>query len=115
METPVKEKTNILKEYWSHITFAVLLILSLGKMLNVVTQLESKVQELSHTIERLDQVRDEKLEKETNRLDEEDNGVRGDMERAIEELKSDLKEQRAYEDMRERAIKAELKVYTYEH
>lgn len=72
-------------------------VLAMGKALQVMSQLQTEVEDLEKTINKMVEF-----------LNGEDDGVRSDFinaDRAIEN----------YEQMRERALKAEMKVWYYEN
>ena len=79
------------------IVVAVSAILTIGKILQVITHLEQQVNDLEKSIDKM-----------VNYLNGEDDGVRGDFMSA-DDAAAQL------EAMRDRAITAELKVWFYEN
>lgn len=100
-----------LKENWFVLVFIGTMIIQWTEARKDRAELAKDVSSLTLTISTLNKVVEEKIAKESSRLDEEDNGVRGDMERADVELHNDIKDLKELETMRERASSAELKVW----
>lgn len=108
------KKSGFIKEYWPQLTSIVIILLTLGQMYSEFKTLKQELKDSIKNTEKMSQEFKEMVEKSVLILNEEDNGVRGDFEVADENLKEQIIESRTYEDMRERATTAEMKVWYYE-
>lgn len=82
-------KTFITK-YWAQIMSGILLIAAFVEMRTYQAQLKAEVFDLTKALTEHTKIEEVRLEKEAARLDDEDDGVRGDMERAVQELKEQM-------------------------
>ena len=81
MEEAKKDRgfVNALTKHWPQILFVGLIVVSFTEQRLSNAALHGDVKELSTTVSTLTKIIDEKIEKESERLDDEDDGVKGDM------------------------------------
>lgn len=114
----MEQSNNIiksLKDNWFIIIFVGAGVIQWAENRKDTANLQQAVISLTETVATLNRVIEEKIAKEATRLDEEDNGVRSDMERADQELHNDIRDFKELEEMRERAQVAELKFWALEN
>ena len=81
---------SFITKHWPQIMSGILLIAAFVEMRTYQAQLKAEVSDLTKALTENTKIEEVRLEKEASRLDDEDDGVRGDMERAVQELKEQM-------------------------